>query len=177
MGLDIDIGELERAGADGYDELLIGDITVTDLAREARFDLVVSRFLLEHVKPLAAALDNMRRALKPGGQLVSLLPGRYAPFAVANRILPTAATHRLLSRTMGRDPTSVFPTHYDRCWHSALSKLLTSWSSAQVTPVYTSAHYLTFSKVLRAGYLGIEEVTLRANQPNLASYYVISARR
>jgi SAM-dependent methyltransferase len=177
VGLDIDLGELERAGAAGYDERLVGDITVPDAAREERFDLVVSRFLLEHVKPLDAALENMRGALRPGGQLVSLLPGRFAPFALANRILPASATHKLLNRTMNRDPTSIFPTYYDRCWHSALGELLATWSTAEITPVYTSAHYLRFSNVLRAGYLGIEELTLRSNRPNLASYYVISATR
>lgn len=177
VGLDIDIAELQRAGAEVYDEHVVGDITTADRSREERFDLVVSRFLLEHVKPIAAALENMRRALKPGGQLVSLVPGRFAPFAMANQVLPEVATQKLLQRTMDRDPRSVFPAYYDRCWHSALEGLLAGWSSAEVTPVYASAQYLEFSKVLQAGYLGLEELTLRAGRANLAPYYVVRAKR
>jgi SAM-dependent methyltransferase len=176
-GLDIDGTELDRAGPDGYDEHLVGDITERDPAREERFDLVISRFLLEHVKPIDAALENMRRALKPGGQLVSLLPGRFAPFSLANQVLPHPVSQKLLKWTIRRE--AVFPAHYDRCWHSALVRLVAAggWSSGEVTPVYASAQYLRFSRVLQAGYLGLEELYLRADRPNLASYYVISATR
>jgi SAM-dependent methyltransferase len=177
VGLDIDISELERAGPEGYDDRLVGDIIERDPAREERFDLVISRFLLEHVNPIDAALENMRRALKPGGQLVSLVPGRFAPFSLLNQILPATATQKLLQLTIKRDPTSVFPAYYDRCWHSALKPLMAGWSEGEVTPVYASAQYLRFSRVLQAGYLGLEELTLRARRPNLASYYVISATR
>jgi hypothetical protein len=55
--------------------------------------------------------------------------------------------------------------------------LIAPWSSGEVTPVYASAQYLRFSRVLQAGYLGFEELYVRAGRPNLASYYVISATR
>jgi SAM-dependent methyltransferase len=176
VGLDISAGELERAG-DVYDESIVADITRFDTRHEARFDLVVSRFLLEHVAPIDAALESMRLALKPGGHLVSLVPGRFAPFAVANQILPAAVTRRLLKRTAYRDPTLLFPAVYDRCWHSALVELLAGWSAAHVEPLYTSAYYLRFSKLLQSMYLGVEEMLIRLGRRNLASHYVLTATR
>lgn len=176
VGLDISARELERAG-EVYDELIVADITSIDTAPVARFDLVLSRFLLEHVAPIDAALESMRLALKPGGHLVSLVPGRFAPFAVANQIIPAAATRRLLKRTAYRDPTLLFPAIYDRCWQSALVELLAGWSSARVEPLYTSAYYLRFSRLFQSMYLGVEEMLIRLGRPNLASHYVVTATR
>ena len=176
VGLDISARQLERAG-DVYDEHIVADITRFDTRHAARFDLVVSRFLLEHVAPIDAALESMRLALKPGGHLVSLVPGRFAPFSVANQILPTAATRRLLKRTANRDPTLVFPAVYDRCWHSALVELLAGWSTARVEPLYTGAYYLRFFRLFQPLYLGLEEILIRLDRPNLASHYVVTAMR
>lgn len=52
-------------------------VDVTDMAIEAEFDLVLCMYVLEHVFGVQAAVDNMRRALKPGGKLLIAVPHIY----------------------------------------------------------------------------------------------------
>jgi len=173
IGLDIDRTELDRAS--GYDASVVGDITEHDPSLDGRFDLVISRFLLEHVKPIDRALANVHRYLRPGGWMVSIVPGRHAPFAVVNRLLPSHAGKRVLARVFGRNPGTVFPAFYDRCSYTGLGRLLDDWTEVQIEPLFTSAQYARFARPFQALYLGYEEWSQR--RPNLAAYYVISARR
>jgi SAM-dependent methyltransferase len=41
---------------------------------DAEFDVVVSFYSLEHIHPLEAGVNEIRRVLKPGGQLVGAIP-------------------------------------------------------------------------------------------------------
>src|SRR4051794_29517012 len=61
VGLDISESELEAAPPGAYDEVVVGDVSVPIAGLDDRFDLIVSWQALEHVKPLDAAFDNMRR--------------------------------------------------------------------------------------------------------------------
>jgi len=89
VGLDISRTQLEQASAGSYDEVLEGDITLHERSLQNRFDLLVSWQLLEHIRPLEAALENMRLYLRPGGTMVSLLSGGRSVFTLINRLVPT----------------------------------------------------------------------------------------
>jgi SAM-dependent methyltransferase len=52
-------------------------VDVTDMQIEEEFDLVLCMYVLEHVFDVQAAVDNMRRALRPGGRLVIAVPHIY----------------------------------------------------------------------------------------------------
>ncbi len=82
VGLDISRGELEAAPSGAYDELLAHDIT-KPLAPEEPFDVVLSWQVFEHLRPLDAAVENLRQALRPGGTLIAQLSGSFAVFAIA----------------------------------------------------------------------------------------------
>src|SRR5918992_14177 len=85
VGLDISAGELAAAPAGSYDEAITGDVADFEPALERRFDLALSYQVFEHVRPLPAALENIRRYLKPGGRMVAQLSGTFSVFGVANR--------------------------------------------------------------------------------------------
>lgn len=176
VGLDISADELAAAPRGSYDETVTGDVTRFIPELEDRFDIVLSFQVFEHVKPLSAALAHIRRYLKPGGVMVAQLSGTFSVFGVLNRVVPHRLATKAMERFLNRDPESVFPAYYDRCWHSALERMLRPWESAEIVPLYLGADYLSFARPLQALYLGIEEFAWRGDRRNLAGYYVIVAR-
>jgi SAM-dependent methyltransferase len=79
---------------------------------DGRFDLVVCRYVLEHVADPDAFLTELHRVLKPGGRFVFLTPSRYYPVMLVSHFLPHQVHQRLLARTKKSAANDVFATHY-----------------------------------------------------------------
>ena len=177
VALDVAREELEAAPPGAYDDIVVASATDRLPGLEGTVDLVLSYQALEHVKPLAAALQSFRAYLRPGGSLVALFAGRFAAFAVANRLLPQHVGVRFMERFLGREPESVFRAHYDRCWDGALRRLLARWDDVQIEPFYLAARYFSFAPPLVDLYLRYENWAERGRHRNLATHYLVSARR
>ena len=177
VGTDIVADELLTAPPGSYDDTVVNDITRFTPALENSFDLILSFQVLEHVKPLAPALANIRRYLRPGGRLVAQLSGAFAAFSLIARVTPRPLTEWAQQRLYGRPPDTVFPARYDRCWYGALTSDLQEWSEATVTPLWMAAPYFRFSPPLRGAYVAYEEWARRGDRRNLAPYYLIEASR
>lgn len=175
VGMDISRDELEQAPTGSYDELVESDITTRMLDLESRFDLILSHQLLEHVRPLDVAFENMRAYLRPGGRLITRLSGGRALSALLNRALPHRLTVSALRVLLGREPNTVFPTHYDKCSYDELNRMLSSWSRADMDCHYLGADYFRFFLPLQSLYLFYERLAMR--NPNLASNYLVDAVR
>jgi SAM-dependent methyltransferase len=177
VGLDISRAELDRAPPGSYDATVVADLRRRVPELEGAFDLVVSFQVLEHVKPLATAMENMRAYLEPGGGMVARLSGGRSVSALLNRLVPFRTAVWLEKTLRGRDPQSVFPAHYDRCTYSELAAMLRPWAEARIVPQHTGALYFKFSRPLQALYLGYEEWACRRGRHDLAVYYVVGATR
>lgn len=177
VGLDVDESELAAAPAAAYDEILVASAIDRLPHLVGNVDVVLSYQTLEHVKPLADAVDNFRAYLRPGGSLVALFAGTFAAFAVGNRVIPRQLGVRFMGRFLGRDPDSVFRAHYDRCWDSALRRVLAGWHDLEIEPFYLAARYFSFAPPLLDLYLRYENWAARAPHRNLATHYLVSARR
>ena len=177
VGMDISDHELRRAGPGAYDEIVVASVTEPQPRLEERFDLVLSYHVLEHVRPLGDALEQMRRALKPGGRMVIQLAGGRSLSGVLNRLVPHAVAKWAMHRLLSRDPDSVFPAHYDHCHDDGIRERMGAWSQVEITPLYTAAGYLGFARPLQAAYVAIEELIVCADRRNLATYYQVDARR
>ena len=105
---------------------LVGDVALGPLFRANSSDFLVSRSVVEHLPDNAAFVAHSARALRSGGYFIHLFPGRYAPFAVINRLLPDAVARALLYFFFPefREPCG-FKAFYDRCYYSAMVKALT----------------------------------------------------
>jgi len=75
-------------------------------------DLVICRYVLEHVEHPGDFLTNARRVLRPGGELIFLTPSRYYPVMVASAVLPHSLHRRILARTKRSAGNDVFATFY-----------------------------------------------------------------
>jgi acetyltransferase-like isoleucine patch superfamily enzyme/SAM-dependent methyltransferase len=177
VGQDVVAAELRKAPAGSYDELSVGSICDRDPVLEGRFDLVLARFVFEHVTPLGDAIENLRTYLRPGGRLIALLSGRWSAFALLNRVLPAPLARLAMARTLGRDPDTVFEAHYDGCTKRGLERMLAGWGSAAVQPHFCGVGYFTWSRPLMAGYVAFEEIAVRRGWDDLATYYLVEAER
>jgi SAM-dependent methyltransferase len=176
VGLDISSTELATAEAGSYDECVVADIAgPCSPELVGRFDLVVSFQVLEHVRPLERALDNMHAYLRPGGRLVAQMSGTFTPFSLLGKIMPHRPKVWLLSHLLDREPAEIFPAHYNHCYASAVRRLTREWSEVDIVALHRGASYLHFSKLLRALYLVYERSLTRRTLDNLAAYFIIDA--
>jgi SAM-dependent methyltransferase len=113
--------------------------------RNNAFDLIFSRFVLEHIREPENAFVELSRVLQPGGKLIILVPNAYHYFVIAGRIIPHSLQKRIASWVGYRDEDT-FPTYY----RANTRKTLT-----------TFAH--------RAG-LGVSEMTLHEPCPWFLSF-------
>lgn len=179
VGLDVSADELRAAGPGAYDDTFVADVAERVPALVGNVDLAVSWQVFEHVKPLDVALDNVRDYLKPGGTLVSLFSGGWSAFGVVNRLLPNAIGNLLVERSMRRMNSNqpVFPAYYDRCSEHALRSMMNEWSEVVIYPLFHGATYFHFSRILTRFYLAYENAVRRARLGNLATHYLLVARR
>jgi SAM-dependent methyltransferase len=177
IGLDLSPVELAAAPPGSYEDAMAGDVStfVPELAN--RFDAIFSWQVLEHVRPLPEAMENLRHYLRPGGQLVAHFSGTFGLFGLLSRVVPDRLTPALLERLFSRPRCTTFPAHYDRCWASALSEMGRPWSSFDIVPRHEGARYFAFSRHVQAAYLAYEEWAGRKGIDNLASYYLVVAAR
>lgn len=179
VGLDVDSHELELAPPGSYNEIWTADVT-SPLPPEllGRFDVVLSFQAIEHVASVDAAIRNMGDALVPGGLLLFQTSGSFGVLpALVNRVLPRGLSLWLLAKLTNRDPATVFPAVYNRCWASALEHDLREWDQSEVRPLFFGGFYLLRAPFLLWPYLAWEELTRRAGWKNLATHYLVSAIR
>lgn len=78
-----------------------------------RFDLIVSRYVFEHVQDPQWLASELLRVTKPGGWICALTPNKWGYVALAARLVPNALHRRALSRVQPhRKEEDVFPTVY-----------------------------------------------------------------
>lgn len=178
VGLDLSREEMEKAGTESYDEMVVADVTEWIPRFEDSFDLIVSWQVLEHVKPLDGAFENVRMYLRRGGRFIAQMSGKFSAFGLINQALPGRAGLWVLTQFVGKNPSEVFPAFYHRCWYSALNRILAPWSRREIIPLHVGAvPYWRFSTLLQSLYVGYEEWAYRSGRANLASYYVVDAVR
>lgn len=177
IGLDISPDELEKAPFGSYNERYVQDLKLHEPALDDQIDLAISWQVLEHIKPLSDAIENVYSYLKPGGHLVALLSGKNAHFALVNRIVPEKMGVLAMKHLLNRQPDTVFRAHYDECTHSGLSKLLRNWSRTDIETAFRGADYVRFSKLLQSTYLLYEDWIAKGHKNDLATHYIVNARK
>lgn len=112
--LDISAEELAEAPT-GYDTLCADICSPALTDGEARFDLMFSKMVAEHVPDGERMHRNVHQLLRPGGIAFHFFPTLFAPVFVVNRLLPERLTHWALERGQPRDAPK-FPALYSKCF-------------------------------------------------------------
>lgn len=115
------------------------------------FDMIVSRYVFEHIDDPQMASSELLRVLKPGGWICAVTPNGFGYVALAARAVPNrlhAAALKLIQP--GRKAEDVFPTRYRLNSKSALKRYF--GTSADVycfrsssEPAYNFGSYFLYS--------------------------------
>lgn len=94
---------------------LLTDAVVADLSSlpydDDAFDVVISKYVFEHLDRPRAVMRELHRVTKPGGYLVVNTPNRWHYVALAARLTPTTF-HRWFNERRDRASGDTFPTRY-----------------------------------------------------------------
>jgi SAM-dependent methyltransferase len=90
----------------------------------AYFDLIVSRYVFEHVEDPVGTARELMRVLKPGGWLCALTPNKWGYPALGARMIPNRHHAAAIGKVQpgGRAANDVFATHYRLNTASALRR-------------------------------------------------------
>ncbi len=117
--------------------------------RDESVDVVVCRYVLEHLDHPALAFNELARVLRPNGSFVLMTPNALHYVAVISRLTPLWL-HRLLKRGHGVPDTETFPTYYRANTTPAIRRLAREAGLVvtRLELLETSPNYLEFSRLL-----------------------------
>lgn len=118
-GIDLDNHALtfRRTVRKDLHHAIVGDLRTVSLPPD-HYDVVYSSFVLEHVDGAATALDNMVKALRPGGLLIIRVPDLSGVQTCVARLLPHWAAvvyyrYGWKIEKAGQPGYAPYPTFYD----------------------------------------------------------------
>ncbi len=113
----LDVSEEELFKAPKEYKKIKADISAPEIMIKAKFDLVFSKMLAEHIKDAKQFHRNILKMLNSGGLAVHFFPTLYTiPFLV-NRLVPEKLASRFLNYFAPRDSYQYakFPAYYSWC--------------------------------------------------------------
>ncbi|MCB1700474.1 MAG: methyltransferase domain-containing protein [Halioglobus sp.] len=135
------------------DYQLVADACKTWPLADASLDMIVSRSVIEHLADTGTFARECRRVLKPGGFGVHLMPGRNAPFAILNRLLPGSISRRLLDWIFPEKKELLgFPAYYQNCTFPEIVRLFGD-AGLTVERVYCRYYQSTYYAAFFPAYL------------------------
>ena len=113
-------------------------------------DLVVSDFVLEHLKDPMFFFSEVYRTLRPGGYLCARTPNKWGYVAIISRLVPRRRRGQLLTALQKtRKQKDVFQTFYRSNTRHSLRHVLESRRMEHVIlPIESEPNYLAFSRGL-----------------------------
>jgi SAM-dependent methyltransferase len=170
IGVDIDADEMAHNAA--LDEKIACDVTESIPIASDSIDLVMVSSGIEHFRNNERFLTNVYALLRPGGYLLAQFPGRYAPFAIANRIFPSWLTEQLLKYGMQDAGELGFTAYYDRTHYTAFATMAKEAGfiiSYHVPGYYSSSYAECFFPLWLCSYI-YDIMRFGCGVRNLASY-------
>lgn len=109
IGVDIDPKYLEMN--DIVKEKIVSDLSDMPQVKTASVDLIISSWVLEHLKEPQKVFNEFSRVLKPGGKVVFITPNGFNYILLLNRIIPKWLRNkiaRMLTKDLTVDPMPAF---------------------------------------------------------------------
>ena len=92
--------------------------------RSDSFDVIVCKFVIEHLAVPVRVFKEFLRVLKPGGVVAVLTPNRNSPFALMSALLPFRVKQAFKRSLFGGHEEDTFPTRYRANTPGQLSALM-----------------------------------------------------
>jgi ubiquinone/menaquinone biosynthesis C-methylase UbiE len=114
------------------------------------FDVVISRFVVEHLADPAQVFRELHRVLKAGGKVILLTPCKWDYVSLIAAATPYGWHRSLVSRIFRVSEDDVFPTFYRANTPSSITKALRSvgFREKELLMINHYPAYLMFSPVL-----------------------------
>jgi SAM-dependent methyltransferase len=170
IGLDLDAAEMSSNQT--LDHKITCDVVNQIPLKPGSVDLFTIHSGVEHFRDNEATLRNLFAALRPGGFILAQFPNRYAPFAIANRLLPEKTTKWLLDKFMGATEELGYPAYYDKTNYSGFRKIITQVGFEEIyyLPGFVCSQYFGFFLPLFACSYAFDMLCFSFGIKNLASY-------
>lgn len=125
-----------------------GDLTNLPFP-DSTFDLVFSRYVLEHVTEPTSFAQEISRVLKPGGQFLFLTPSKWHYVALIARLTPNSFHDWYNEKLRGRKSEDTFPTTYFMNAQGDLRRVLGAAGFTEEELIFreVSPNYLLWSKL------------------------------
>jgi SAM-dependent methyltransferase len=140
--------ELNAGAARRFDDARVGRAEALPLESES-IDLVVARWVFEHVENGDAAVAELARVLRPGGVCAFITPNRRHPVFLANwslqAALPFSLARRVAALGAGRAENSVYRAYYRLSTPAILRRLWTPHGLVHLDLVDESTYGLDLS--------------------------------
>lgn len=136
VGIDLD----ESAGQSNsaLDSFVRADLCARLPFEDASFDLVYSNFAIEHLPVPLAAFRELRRVLRPGGNLVLLTSNHANPYVWAAGLLPQSLRIAVKRAGPAAAERDIFPALYRANTPGRLAALLTEAGFRPVSVAYVA---------------------------------------
>jgi SAM-dependent methyltransferase len=169
-GLDIDAAEMSHNEL--LDDKIECDVVSHIPLEPGSIDLFMIHSGIEHFRDNQLVLRNLYQALRPGGFILAQFPNRYAPFAIANRLLPRNATKWLLEKFMAPATELGYTAYYDRTNYSSFRKMISGvgFDETYYLPGFSCSSYFGFFLPFFICSYIFDMVCFATGIKNLASY-------
>ena len=127
-----------------YDQFIVDSI---ENELDQKFDLIISKTLLEHVENNKASYRAMYLGLNEGGEMIHYFPGKNHPFSVLTRIVGNKVQRFLIKRLRPHaEAVTGYKAYYDLCSYTPLKNYLDSlgFKSTYIKPYWGAADYFAF---------------------------------
>lgn len=109
---------------------------------DGRFDVIVARYVFEHVRTPDQTARELLRVLKPGGVIAATTPNKYGYIGLGARLVPNKYHVDALSRIQpNRKPEDVFPTVYKLNTARALERHFGQHAEVFIAPIAAEPAY------------------------------------
>lgn len=107
-----------------------------------RFDLIVARFVFEHLESPNLVVQELLRITKPGGIIAATTPNKWGYIAMAARLVPNRYHARVLSKIQtARKEEDIYATFYRLNTRRALEKAFGDQAELFIAPKASEPAY------------------------------------
>jgi ubiquinone/menaquinone biosynthesis C-methylase UbiE len=178
LALDISEGEIKENS--DVDYRAVADVSNGLPLSESSADMITSHMAIEHMEHVDALFESSKIVLRPGGYCIHAFACKFAPYTVINQLLPQALSREIVY-FLHPEQRGIcgFPAVYNRCYYSAMRKLLLrhDFEIISMEPIFYQSPYFDFFLPLFLTSALYETLVAWLGVKDLCAYLLVVARK